>query len=236
MFLVFFSQIKYIMLKENQLSTILLLALVGFVIYQLMQPSTIKNMGAVSESTNQLPESEEESEAESVEETETAEEERIPAPEMESELVPEMMPEMESEMMPEMEAEMEESVHQFQANDEADAVAELGEAFEKPVPKTVSTDKVDFNKNLVKKYDSKDYLPQEVNNEWFETDFQQAKYKAGSDKMINTDRYIVGVNTVGQSLKNPSYDIRGTIPNPKYTVSPWNNSTYEADYNLKPLC
>ena len=36
------------MLKENQLSTILLLALVGFVIYQLMQPTTIKNKGTVT--------------------------------------------------------------------------------------------------------------------------------------------------------------------------------------------
>ena len=44
------------------------------------------------------------------------------------------------------------------------------------------------------------------------------------------------INTVGQSLKNGSHDIRGTIPNPKFSVSPWNNSTYEPDYNIKPLC
>ncbi len=29
---------------------------------------------------------------------------------------------------------------------------------------------------------------------------------------------------------------RGTIANPKFSVSPWNNSTYEPDYNIKPLC
>jgi hypothetical protein len=56
------------------------------------------------------------------------------------------------------------------------------------------------------------------------------------DKLINTERYIIGINTVGQSLKNASYDIRGTIPNPKFVVSPWGNSTYEPDFNLKPLC
>ena len=39
-----------------------------------------------------------------------------------------------------------------------------------------------------------------------------------------------------QSLKNPTYDFRGTIANPKYNVSPWMNSTYEPDYNVKPLC
>lgn len=224
MFLVFFSQIKYIMLKENQLSTILLLALVGFVIYQLMQPSTIKNMGAVNVDSDDAPKTT----TEEVASVESEDEEKVAAPVMESEEAVESDEETEEIVS--------EAVHQFQANDEGDGAAGLDEAFNKPVPKSVSTDKVDFNKNMVKKYDSKDYLPQEVNDEWFETDFQQAKYKAGSDKMINTDRYVVGVNTVGQSLKNPSYDIRGTIPNPKYTVSPWNNSTYEADYNLKPLC
>ena len=85
------------------------------------------------------------------------------------------------------------------------------------------------------KYNSRDYLPQDVNDEWFETDFSNAKYQVDDDKLINTDKYVVGINTVGQSLKNPSYDIRGTIPNPKITVSPWNQSTIEPDFNLKSL-
>lgn len=33
-----------------------------------------------------------------------------------------------------------------------------------------------------------------------------------------------GINTIGSSLKNPTYDIRGNIPNPKFAVSPWGNS------------
>ena len=57
-----------------------------------------------------------------------------------------------------------------------------------------------------------------------------------NDKLINTDKYVIGVDTVGQSLKNATWDLRGTIANPKYSVSPWNNSTYEPDYNLKALC
>merc|ERR1712166_72536 len=237
----------YIMLKENQLSTIALLILVGFVIYKLMLPGTIKNTGAVEDSENVVIVSDEVSEDE---------------PEMmesESETEPEMMEaEAEAETMNYQEAEEEEEasememipeeiayteieeesnqVHSFTANDEGDQGAKLDEAFNRPIGKQTSANKVDFNKNMVNKYDSSHYLPQEVNDEWFETDFQQAKDKAGSDKMINTERYIIGVNTVGQSLKNPTYDIRGTIPNPKYSVSPWNNSTYEADYNLKPLC
>ena len=76
----------------------------------------------------------------------------------------------------------------------------------------------------------------ETNDEWFDTDFSQAKHNINDGKLINTDRYVIGVNTVGQSLKNASYDIRSTIPNPKISVSPWNNSTYEPDYNIKSLC
>ena len=219
------------MLKENQLSTIALLILVGFVIYKLMLPGTIKNTGAVEDSEDVLVVSEEEEEPQMME----SEEEEPQMMEEEEEEDSEM------EMIPEEIAytEMEEEsnqVNSFTANDEGDEGAGLDEAFQKPIGKQTSVDKVNFNKNIVNKYDATQYLPKEVNDEWFETDFQQAKYKAGSDKMINTERYIIGVNTVGQSLKNPAYDIRGTIPNPKYSVSPWNNSTYEADYNLKPLC
>merc|ERR1712166_1061390 len=217
----------YIMLKENQLSTIALLILVGFVIYKLMLPGTIKNTGAVEDSENVVIVSDEvsEAEAETMNYQEAEEEEEA----SEMEMIPEEIAYTEIE-------EESNQVHSFTANDEGDQGAKLDEAFNRPIGKQTSANKVDFNKNMVNKYDSSHYLPQEVNDEWFETDFQQAKDKAGSDKMINTERYIIGVNTVGQSLKNPTYDIRGTIPNPKYSVSPWNNSTYEADYNLKPLC
>jgi len=79
-------------------------------------------------------------------------------------------------------------------------------------------------------------LPKENNPDWWDDGFSQAKYNMNDDKLINTERYIIGINTVGQSLKNASYDIRGTVANPKFSVSPWNNSTIEPDMNLKPLC
>lgn len=219
------------MWKENQFSTILLLALVGFVIYTLSQPAAIKNKGTISEEESE-ENVKQNSESENLsEESENASEESEKLGQTEMEMIPEELSE-EAETSEEM---IGKKLNNFSGNEEGDSGASLNKAFEKPVSKKANANTIDFNKNVVKKYDSKDYLPQEVNSEWFETDFQQAK-SAGSDKMINTERYVVGVNTVGQSLKNPSYDIRGTVPNPKYTVSPWNNSTYEADYNLKPLC
>ena len=100
----------------------------------------------------------------------------------------------------------------------------------------MQTDAIDFKKENVDNFNARDFLPREVNDEWFETDFSLAKYQLNDDKLINSERYIIGINTVGQSLKNPSWDIRGTIPNPKFNTGPWNNTTYEPDFNLKPLC
>jgi hypothetical protein len=129
------------------------------------------------------------------------------------------------------------SIYSFEPNDNnTHSGASLNNAFERPVPASAETDVVDLNKNNVTNYNATDYLPKEINDDWFNTDFSQAKYKMNDDKLINTDKYVVGVNTVGQSLKNASYDIRGAINVPKYTVSPWNNSTIEPDYNIKPLC
>jgi hypothetical protein len=124
------------------------------------------------------------------------------------------------------------SVSDFDALDN-EYGAELDNAFVRPIPQQTNSSEVPLNKNNLKKYDSKDYLPKELNDTWFDTDFSQAKYNVNDDKLINTERYVIGINTVGQSLKNASYDMRGTIANPKFTVSPWNNSTYEPDYNIK---
>ena len=129
------------------------------------------------------------------------------------------------------------SVFNFEPNDDSThSGATLDSAFDKPVPESTKTDVVDLNRNNVTNYNAKDYLPKEINDDWFNTDFSQAKYKMNDDKLINVDKYIIGINTVGQSLKNASYDIRGSVNVAKYTVSPWNNSTIEPDYNIKPLC
>ena len=85
------------------------------------------------------------------------------------------------------------------------------------------------------KFDAGTLLPKEVNDEWFETDFGHAQVNVDDSNLIVTDRYITGVNTVGQSLKNPSWDLRAAPACPKMTVSPWLQSTIEPDFNLKPI-
>jgi len=231
------------MLKDIKVSTILLLAVVGVLIYCLMKPSTSSESFANAES-------------ELVSESEHTEEMHMPnrmsqqnvrmtqepdrmtqQPVISPELVSEVLAESEKTMgvgAPNVEGG---SVYNYGGMDnEVSSGASLDSAFDKPLPDNTKTDVVDLNKNNVKNYNAKDYLPKEVNDDWFSTDFSQAKYKMNDDKLINTERYVIGINTVGQSLKNASYDIRGAVNVSKYSVSPWNQSTIEPDYNIKPLC
>ncbi len=224
------------MLKDNQVSTVLLLVALGLLIYYLTKPKCVSEGFAEQEAKSEAeakPEAKPEVRAEA-------------KPEARAEVRAEIKPEMLRQILAEAESEKPKAqseivgnqmdVFGFEASDFVESGAQLDAAFERPIPQEARPDVVDVNKNNVKKYDAKDFLPKEVNSQWFDTDFSQAKVNLNDDKLINTERYVIGVNTVGQSLKNASYDIRGTIPNPKFTVSPWNNSTYEPDFNIKPLC
>lgn len=80
---------------------------------------------------------------------------------------------------------------------------------------------------------SDDLLPKKTEN-WFET--PSVGTKIDDANLLADAIFKTGIDTVGSTRKNPSYDIRGNIPNPKFPVSPWNNSSYEADNNLRGLC
>ena len=47
--------------------------------------------------------------------------------------------------------------------------------------------------------------------------------------------YQVGVNTVGQSLRNANRQVRSEPPNPQVNVSPWMNTTIAPDLSRQPL-
>ena len=92
-------------------------------------------------------------------------------------------------------------------------------------PKKMMTDEEIFK--------SENYLAKETNQSWFEVPPEPISIK--NRHLINISRPI-GVNTIGNSLRNPSYDLRGSPPNPKFIVSPWMQSTIEPDLNIKGLC
>jgi hypothetical protein len=81
-------------------------------------------------------------------------------------------------------------------------------------------------------FDVDKYLPQEVNDDWFEVQPEPVSVK--NRHLINVTKPI-GINTIGTSLKNSSWDIRGVPSCPKYVVSPFLNSSIEPNVNLKPL-
>ena len=47
--------------------------------------------------------------------------------------------------------------------------------------------------------------------------------------------FHVGINTVGQSLRNANLQLRSEPPNPTQKIGPWMQSTIEPDLNRKPL-
>lgn len=91
------------------------------------------------------------------------------------------------------------------------------------------------NKEDNTQLNSSEFLPQELNQNWFDKDFNKVK-EIDQDTLIDVSQYSSGMDTVGQTLKNPSYDIRGNIPNPKNIISPFLNSSIEPDNNIKSWC
>ena len=81
-------------------------------------------------------------------------------------------------------------------------------------------------------FDVDKYLPQEVNDDWFEVQPEPISVK--NRHLINITKPI-GINTIGSSLKNASHDIRMAPMCPKMVVSPFLNSSIEPDINLKSL-
>ena len=81
---------------------------------------------------------------------------------------------------------------------------------------------------------TKDLLPGKSNEKWF--DSYTDLFDLDKAISIEVPEMKFGIDTVGQSKKNASRDIRVAPPCPKFVVSPWNNSTIEPDYNIKSLC
>jgi len=85
---------------------------------------------------------------------------------------------------------------------------------------------------------STELRPQEMNSGWFNSPYDrdnQLNIENGNLLASATGQAQIGIDTVGQSLRNASYDMRGSVPIPKFDIGPFNNSTIEYDYNIKSL-
>jgi hypothetical protein len=76
-------------------------------------------------------------------------------------------------------------------------------------------------------------LPMDKANKWAEVNPTGAGDISGKN-FLNAGA-LIGVNTVGQSLRNANQQLRSEPPCPQMQVSIWNQSTIEPDLQRKPL-
>lgn len=80
-----------------------------------------------------------------------------------------------------------------------------------------------------------DLLPSDQNSEWAAlnpVNMSQGNIIAGD--MLQAG-YHIGLDTIGQTMKNANLQLRSDPIIPKQNVGPWNQSTYEPDYARVPL-
>jgi hypothetical protein len=78
-----------------------------------------------------------------------------------------------------------------------------------------------------------DLLPRDANGQWAQ--LNPAGKGALADVNLLKAGYHIGIDTVGQTLRNANMQIRSEPPNPQINVGPWNMSTIESDFMRPPL-
>jgi hypothetical protein len=82
-------------------------------------------------------------------------------------------------------------------------------------------------------YDPSELLPKDLNSQWAQLN------PAGSADFKNVNLlkagYLIGIDTVGSTLRNANLQERSEPPNPTSSVSPWMNTTIEPDLMRLPL-
>lgn len=76
-------------------------------------------------------------------------------------------------------------------------------------------------------------LPKDTNSQWAQLN------PSGQGDLANVNLlkagYHIGIDTIGQTLRNANLQIRSEPPNPQLSVGPWNQSTIEPDFARTPL-
>lgn len=78
-----------------------------------------------------------------------------------------------------------------------------------------------------------DLLPGDANSKWAQVN-PSGQGSVGDQNFLNAG-YHVGVNTVGQTLRNPNLQLRSEPANPQVQVSPWMNTSMEPDTNRRAM-
>lgn len=78
-----------------------------------------------------------------------------------------------------------------------------------------------------------DLLPKDTNSAW------AVNNPCGNGELANINLlkagYHIGIDSIGQTLRNANLQIRSEPPNPQVYVGPWNQSTITPDFLRPPL-
>jgi hypothetical protein len=107
------------------------------------------------------------------------------------------------------------------------------EGFENPSPMPFAAAEKPANCYPKNQLAPQELLPNDPNSKWAQVNPMGAGDIAGKN-FLNAGA-LIGVNTVGQSLRNASWDLRSEPPNPQVAVSPWMQSTIEPDTNRRVM-
>ena len=102
------------------------------------------------------------------------------------------------------------------------------------VPPSENQPEVNYKTCDLNKVSPKELLPSNK-----DTDFSKLNPSVNNnlkDKNFLEAGSHIGLDTIGQSLRNANYQLRADPPNPKKNVSPWMNSTIQPDPERKSLC
>jgi len=76
-------------------------------------------------------------------------------------------------------------------------------------------------------------LPKDTNSQWAQLN-PSGKGDLSNINLLKAG-YHIGIDTVGQTLRNANLQIRSEPPNPQLYVGPWNQSTIEPDFMRPPM-
>jgi hypothetical protein len=80
-----------------------------------------------------------------------------------------------------------------------------------------------------------DLLPKDQNSQWSALNPSAANKGDILMPDLLQAGYHIGLDTIGQTLRNPNYQLRSDPLIPKSDVGPWNHSTIEPDLGRVPL-
>jgi hypothetical protein len=76
-------------------------------------------------------------------------------------------------------------------------------------------------------------LPADANSTWAQVN-PCGQGNVGDENLLTAGHHV-GINTVGQTLRNANLQLRSEPPNPQMKVSPWMQSTIEPDSNRRGM-